>query len=456
MRVKALFCSGSRQKQPTISEDTSSRDSRVGDGDLSVTDSGFTRSYTGDILMQRGFSDENASAEMRQHSSSDGNRLVSGVNYGGNFTWVEAVYKMKVKAGLHPLAVLNGLTKRLMVMQNLVLMQDGSFRRPHESVSMFPVKGVSLWWRWEEETGRVIIDFYTDGKLMPWRWDELRPSEPRFPSTTPDLVGVGHVGKFSFEYSLLSAEAEAGALPSTITLIDKDLARIVDSPLTREPRGEFCAGGLFASESRSAFGDFARLFCGDASSASLLCLCPGLEAPKVISAPYGVTEPLGDDGIPEELLRSFAEQLEDAALLGAPESMVLPSREVFETVARRAALAMGAAVGSAFALSRQLLPELLQTRHIVISLGRPLEFRLLTYAFVAEMPSQVQGKLGDDASTPFVARLLSPVLNSDQCAGENFRYVVSVTKEQSIAQFQRRDLVLVRKVVAAGQWSRLF
>lgn len=27
------------------------------------------------------------------------------------------------------------------VMQNLVLMQDGSFRRPHESVSMFPVKG---------------------------------------------------------------------------------------------------------------------------------------------------------------------------------------------------------------------------------------------------------------------------------------------------------------------------
>lgn len=42
---------------------------------------------------------------------------------------------------------------------------------------------------------------------------------------------------------------------------------------------------------------------------------------------------------------------------------------------------------------------------------------------------EVQGKLGDDASTPFVARLLSPVLNSDQCAGENFRYVVSVTKD---------------------------
>lgn len=35
---------------------------------------------------------------------------------------------------------------------------------------------------------------------------DARPSEPRFPSTTPDLVGVGHVGKFSFEYSLLSAE----------------------------------------------------------------------------------------------------------------------------------------------------------------------------------------------------------------------------------------------------------
>jgi len=128
--------------------------------------------------------------------------------YGGNFSWVGAAYRMHVKKGVSPLQFLNGLTRDLLSLQDMVFTADGGFQRPGECTSLFPQRGVNLRWRWDAEESRIIIDFSQGGNLLSWRWDELRPSsELRFPSLTPDFKGIGHVGKFSFDYVMMSAAA---------------------------------------------------------------------------------------------------------------------------------------------------------------------------------------------------------------------------------------------------------
>mmetsp|Transcript_88226 Transcript_88226/g.263051 ORF Transcript_88226/g.263051 Transcript_88226/m.263051 type:complete len:203 (-) Transcript_88226:85-693(-) len=132
------------------------------------------------------------------------------VAYGGNYPWVGAAYKLQVRGGASPLQWLNGLASRLFILGDMVLEADGGFRRPGEAAPLFPKGGINLRWRWDAARRCIIIDFYADGELMHWRWDELTPSrELRFPSTVPDWEGIGHVRKMTFKYSLLSAVAEA-------------------------------------------------------------------------------------------------------------------------------------------------------------------------------------------------------------------------------------------------------
>jgi len=98
----------------------------------------------------------------------------------------------------------------------MVMNADGSFGRSAEDASpVFPIGGLTLYWRWDSDTERIIIDFWKGPERLEWRWDELVPSKDlRFPSTVPDWSGTGHVGSRTFDYSLLSAVAEL-ALPAS-------------------------------------------------------------------------------------------------------------------------------------------------------------------------------------------------------------------------------------------------
>eukprot|EP00929_Paragymnodinium_shiwhaense_P120162 TRINITY_DN92060_c0_g1_i1.p1 TRINITY_DN92060_c0_g1~~TRINITY_DN92060_c0_g1_i1.p1 ORF type:complete len:581 (-),score=128.21 TRINITY_DN92060_c0_g1_i1:248-1990(-) len=143
-------------------------------------------------------------------SSTAGSSLQRQRSYGGNYSFTGAHYKMKVAKGISPMQWINGFAKKVLVLGDILLDTDGTFKRPQDMVAMFPKSGIDLRWRWDIDKERIIIDFYKEGKLLDWRWDELTPrGEMRFPSTAPDLVGVGHVGKFSFNYQLLSVTAEA-------------------------------------------------------------------------------------------------------------------------------------------------------------------------------------------------------------------------------------------------------
>jgi len=127
------------------------------------------------------------------------------VTYGGDYTWVETVYALQVAGGLSPLQWLNGLTRKVCGLGELVFDCSGRFRKPGELKPCFPMGGMDLRWRWDEACGRIVIEFFRDGRQLPWRWDELRPTANfRFPNTAPDLIGVGHVGDRTFHYAMMS------------------------------------------------------------------------------------------------------------------------------------------------------------------------------------------------------------------------------------------------------------
>jgi hypothetical protein len=135
------------------------------------------------------------------------------VAYGGNFSWVGAPYRLILGKG-GPLRVLNLLTSYSLGIENMVFTADGGFQRPGESTPLFPQQGMDLRWRWDAQLNRVIIDFFSEGNLLPWRWDELQLSrELRFPSTVPDFQCIGHVGRFTFDYAFRSAVEAVEAEP---------------------------------------------------------------------------------------------------------------------------------------------------------------------------------------------------------------------------------------------------
>eukprot|EP00931_Biecheleriopsis_adriatica_P008929 TRINITY_DN110060_c0_g1_i1.p1 TRINITY_DN110060_c0_g1~~TRINITY_DN110060_c0_g1_i1.p1 ORF type:complete len:551 (+),score=116.81 TRINITY_DN110060_c0_g1_i1:26-1654(+) len=171
------------------------------------------------------------------------------LGYGGQFAWVDAHYKMKVTKGISPLQWLNGFTKRMLVLEDILFASDGTFRCPFDGSRLFPKHGIDLRWRWDAEQKLIMIDFWRKNELLKWRWDELTPSaELRFPSTVPDLSGVGHVGKFSFVYELRSAvedpfmsvthlsssgDAESHTVPTVPLAMSEDQLRALE-PVTRE------------------------------------------------------------------------------------------------------------------------------------------------------------------------------------------------------------------------------
>lgn len=129
--------------------------------------------------------------------------------YGGDFSWVGAPYRMVVRKGFSPLQMLNSLSNHLLALEHMVFTNDGGFQRPGETTSLFPQQGVNLRWRWDADKSRVIIDFFDKQGPMKWRWDELKLcSELRFPSTVPDFECIGHVGRFTFDYVFRSTAAE--------------------------------------------------------------------------------------------------------------------------------------------------------------------------------------------------------------------------------------------------------
>lgn len=129
--------------------------------------------------------------------------------YGGEFAWVGAAYRVKVQRSIKPLQWMNSLTSRVCSLKNIILTREGSFCRPGETSSLFPMGGLTLRWRWDAPSGRIVIEFWRDTELLRWRWDELKPCKNlRFPSTAPDFAGIGHVGTSCFKFWLISLAAE--------------------------------------------------------------------------------------------------------------------------------------------------------------------------------------------------------------------------------------------------------
>jgi len=121
--------------------------------------------------------------------------------YGGDFAWVGKLYKLRIPPSPSPLQWLNGVTKRLLHLEDIVFWTDGTFRRPGNNTPIFPIQGIDLRWRWDAALDRLVIDFWHKEKLQAWRWDELQITDKA--KKVPDFTGVGHVGKFTFKYELL-------------------------------------------------------------------------------------------------------------------------------------------------------------------------------------------------------------------------------------------------------------
>jgi serine/threonine protein kinase len=224
-------------------------------------------------------------------SATDSPQSTFNPNYGGDFPWVDTHYKMKVHSGVSPLQWLNFLTKRMLVLEDIAFTADGTFHRPTDGTSMFPARGIDLRWRHDLEMDTIIIDFYRvqdeDGQdqesaRIKWRWDELK-AKPRDgyasdPSEVPDLMGIGHVGKFTFTYDLVRSTGMSIVpdTPSSSTNADRLQTLIMSiEPVTRKGQkfpywndamkqersrsGYDCMGPLFASppyEARLGEGTF--------------------------------------------------------------------------------------------------------------------------------------------------------------------------------------------------------
>lgn len=143
--------------------------------------------------------------------------------FGGDFPWVGSHYKLQLrhsgKWGRLPLV--RGIAARharLLILRDVSFHADGGFQRPGAEAPLFPVgdERLDLRWRWDAEGRRIVIHFFNKRGLIPWRWDELTPSEDlRFPSLVPDWAGVGHVGGLTFRYDMISDVVEPPPLTRT-------------------------------------------------------------------------------------------------------------------------------------------------------------------------------------------------------------------------------------------------
>lgn len=358
----------------------------------------------------------------------------STARHGGNFTWTGVHYKMKVASGFSPLQWLNGLTQHMLDLTDMILEMDGGFRRPGDSNPMFPVGGTDIRWRWDMDRKRIIFDFFKDGELLPWRWDELEPSaEFRFPSTAPDLSGVGHVGQFTFTYSLLSATAE---VQSTA---ERSRAEWVPGMLAIKPQGTWKLNQQlqFGDE---ACRDFARLFqAGSASRLFLLCTpSNSTSLPLLQKLGTGSVAPgdLSADAV-ANAFQKFSEQLNCACSVEQRTSELLPSVVIQRIVAYAAA---SAGFKSLLVGDLEILPVLLQPTYVIVVLSAAAQVRLLTYGYIAEDHEQIWGDRPDQKRTAFALQIISPELGVNSSEVQTMHYAVQIARGASMVEHVASDV----------------
>jgi len=132
--------------------------------------------------------------------------------YGGNFAWTGTAYTLAINRAPKVVSLLhsmNRLANKFVLGGSLVFVADGSFRRPGECASLFPIGIIDLRWRYDKARSCIVIDFFRKGEVIPWRFDELRPvAESYCSSEVPALEGIGHVGKRTFTYTMRSMMAD--------------------------------------------------------------------------------------------------------------------------------------------------------------------------------------------------------------------------------------------------------
>jgi len=366
----------------------------------------------------------------------------SSASYGGNFAWVDMPYKMKIDSGIAPLQWLNALTKRLLALEDMVFAADGTFHRPGESNPMFPCGGIDLRWRWDDIQCRVIINFWNDGKFQDFRWDELQPAkELRFPSIAPDFLGIGHVGRFSFTYQLVSAAFAPPQRTPVSDAVDFSPIAIPSLPgkLACKPKDKYDTAPQANLDARR---DFARLISKDPQ---VFLMCPSFSVPQPLCSPDGASGDWSDEAV-DVVIRKFQAQVQATLQsVGEPE---LPDH-VFHEIISYAAVGRGID----FATQQDLLPIFLQPSYIIVCFGEPWQVRLLAYGYVAGKPLDISGDRPANKSTPFLARLVSPELALQADSSRDTTYEASNARSTSMVECMASDSALLHEVVASCRWE---
>lgn len=280
----------------------------------------------------------------------------------------------------------------------------------------------------------MIIDFFQGGDVLTWRWDELVPSkELRFPSTAPDFAGTGHVGRFSFKYSLLSAAAEAFATEVARAERRSPAAGnerlLLPGKLALVPQGVCEVGWQIESHFQESCRDFARVFYSS-GEARLFLRYPGKEKCQSLGAPAPASGALGADAV-NSAMGLLGQQLAQGVGFTLPLAVI-----------RRIIASMAVAVGIKFTSAFQLLPVFLQPAYVIVCTREPLQVRLLTYGYIVKDAAEVQGDQPDRKSSPFVVCITSPELTADPTEGESYvvRYAAQIAQSPYIAEHLSEDL----------------
>lgn len=139
---------------------------------------------------------------------------------------------------------------------------DGTFFRPADGSPIFPKRGIDLRWRYDKTKESIIVNFWEKNKPLNWRWDELKPkAEMTFPSTVPDFHAVGHVGKLTFTYELLSA-AGVSAITMDSSPLEKLQTLLLNlAPVSIEGREfDYWGKGFEQEHCRSGYDGLGRVF----------------------------------------------------------------------------------------------------------------------------------------------------------------------------------------------------
>jgi len=208
-------------------------------------------------------SDRGLAAPPGTSNTDDAAQSLDPTIYGGDFVWVGKHYKLKVPKGPSPLQWVNGFAKRFLVLHDIVLSEDGTFCRPgKKGIANGPhplanAQGIDLRWRWDAAQDRLVVDFWNKGKLIDWRWDDLRIKDNT--KVVPDFAGVGHFGKFTYNYELIAAPADSQTSSSELNTERRLILNL--EPVTRNGKTfPWLAEALKQQRENSGIDDLGSLF----------------------------------------------------------------------------------------------------------------------------------------------------------------------------------------------------